>query len=78
MSSDAQEARHARAPAGATPDGAEPLAITLDRASSVPLHHQVASAIEAAIGDGRLTAGQLLEKEVALAARLGISRATAR
>jgi DNA-binding GntR family transcriptional regulator len=56
----------------------EPLRIDLDRTSPVPLYHQVASAIEAAIADGRLPPGQLLENEIALAARLGISRPTAR
>jgi DNA-binding GntR family transcriptional regulator len=56
----------------------EPLRIDLDRSSPVPLYHQVSSAIEAAIADGRLTPGQLLENEIALAARLGISRPTAR
>lgn len=56
----------------------EPLRIDLDRTSPVPLYHQVAGAIEAAIADGTLAPGQLLENEIALAARLGISRPTAR
>ncbi|HQY32709.1 GntR family transcriptional regulator [Actinotalea sp.] len=55
-----------------------PLRIDLDRGSSVPLYHQVAQSIEAAIADGRLPPGDLLESEVAMAARLGISRPTAR
>ncbi|MBU4337607.1 MAG: GntR family transcriptional regulator [Actinobacteria bacterium] len=57
---------------------ADLLHIDLDRTSPVPLYHQVASAIDAAIADGRLPPGQLLENEIALAARLGISRPTAR
>jgi len=56
----------------------EPLRIDLDRSSPVPLYHQVSSAFAAAIADGRLVPGQLLENEIALAARLGISRPTAR
>lgn len=55
-----------------------PLRIDLDRSSPVPLYHQVAAGIEAAITDGRLCAGASLENEIALAARLGISRPTAR
>jgi DNA-binding GntR family transcriptional regulator len=54
------------------------LRIDLDRTSPVPLYHQVAQAIQAAIDDGRLARGELLENEVALAGRLGISRPTAR
>jgi len=56
----------------------QPLRIELDRASPVPLYHQVAEAIGAAIDDGRLGPGELLENEISLAARLGISRPTAR
>lgn len=56
----------------------QPLRIDIDRSSPVPLYHQVALAIDAAIQDGRLTPGTLLENEVSLAARLGISRPTAR
>lgn len=55
-----------------------PLRIDVDRSSPVPLYHQVAEAIEGAITDGRLPAGSLLENEIALAGRLGISRPTAR
>jgi DNA-binding GntR family transcriptional regulator len=57
---------------------AETLRIELDRSSPVPLYHQVATAIEEHIQSGTLTAGDFLENEVALAARLGISRPTAR
>ncbi|MDO8106618.1 GntR family transcriptional regulator [Isoptericola sp. b441] len=56
----------------------QPLRVELDRSSPVPLYHQVAQAIQAAIDDGRLPSGALLENEVSLAARLGISRPTAR
>ncbi|MBB2921255.1 GntR family transcriptional regulator [Cellulomonas cellasea] len=56
----------------------QPLRIDVDRSSPVPLYHQVAVAIESAIEDGRLTPGTLLENEISLAARLGISRPTAR
>ncbi|MCV2395023.1 GntR family transcriptional regulator [Actinotalea sp. M2MS4P-6] len=56
----------------------QPLRIELDRTSPVPLYHQVAQAIQAAIDDGRLAPGELLENEISLANRLGISRPTAR
>ena len=56
----------------------QPLRIDLDRTSPVPLYHQVAEEIQAAIDDGRLTRGELLENEVAMAVRLGISRPTTR
>ncbi len=54
------------------------LRIELDRTSPVPLYHQVTQAIQSAIDDGRLAPGELLENEISLAARLGISRPTAR
>ncbi len=56
----------------------QPLPIKLDRSSPVPLYHQVATAIDAAIQDGRLQPGEFLENELALATRVGISRPTAR
>lgn len=56
----------------------EPLRIDVDRSSPVPLYHQVATAIEAAIDDGTLAPGATLENEVAMANRLGISRPTTR
>ncbi len=56
----------------------QPLRIDLDRSSPVPLYHQVATAIDGAIENGRLQPGEFLENEVALAGRLGISRPTAR
>lgn len=56
----------------------EVLEIELDRSSPVPLYFQVATAIESAIQSGALAPGDPLENEVSLAARLGISRPTAR
>lgn len=50
----------------------------LDHDSPVPLYHQTAQVLEAAIEDGRLPEGTKLEGEVELAARLGISRPTVR
>lgn len=55
-----------------------PLRITIDRSSPVPLYHQIFRSIETAITDGTLPAGTRLENEVSLAARLGVSRPTAR
>lgn len=55
-----------------------PLRIELDRSSPIPLYHQIASSIEAAIDRGDLVAGSRIETELSLAARLGISRPTAR
>lgn len=54
------------------------LQLLLDRASPVPLYFQLASQLQAAVDDGRLTSGDPIENEVALAARLGVSRPTAR
>lgn len=56
----------------------EHLRIDLDRSSPVPLYHQISVAIEEHIRSGELGPGQFLENEIALAARLGISRPTAR
>lgn len=54
------------------------LDITLDRSSSVPLYHQLATSIERAISSGELAAGDRLENEISLTRRLGLSRPTAR
>jgi DNA-binding GntR family transcriptional regulator len=54
------------------------LDIVLDRASPVPLYHQLAQAIEAAIVSGELMPGDRLENEVSLTSRLGLARPTAR
>ena len=52
--------------------------VTLNHSSPVPLYHQAAQALEAAIEDGRLPRGSKLGGEVELATRLGISRPTMR
>ncbi len=52
--------------------------ITIDRDSSIPLHTQVSEPISALILSGELPAGQLLEDEVTLSARLHVSRPTVR
>ncbi|MGW4563597.1 GntR family transcriptional regulator [Streptomyces sp. NPDC004561] len=50
----------------------------LDRTSPVPLYHQIAQQLEAAIGRGLLAPGDLLGNEVGLSVRLGLSRPTVR
>ncbi|GAA2098669.1 GntR family transcriptional regulator [Microlunatus panaciterrae] len=52
--------------------------VVLDRSSPVPLYHQLAQAIEAAITDGHLVPGDRLENELSLTSRLGLARPTAR
>ncbi len=52
--------------------------VRLDHGSPVPLYHQAARVLEAAIEDGRLARGSKLGGEVDLAVRLGISRPTMR
>lgn len=54
------------------------LFLDLDRSGPVPLYHQVASKLEGAIRDQTLPPGSRLENEIALAARLGLSRPTIR
>jgi DNA-binding GntR family transcriptional regulator len=54
------------------------LDIPLDRSSPVPLYFQVAQHLERRIESGDLPVGTLLENEVALADRLGLSRPTMR
>lgn len=54
------------------------LHLDIDRSSPVPLYHQVAQGIEAAIRSGKLAAGSKLDNEVALAAELKLSRPTMR
>ncbi|WP_306188977.1 GntR family transcriptional regulator [Streptomyces sp. MK5] len=65
----------ARAATGSTLDA---LDFVLDRSSPVPLYHQFAQQLEAAIERGTLTPGNLLGNEVDLSARLGLSRPTVR
>jgi DNA-binding GntR family transcriptional regulator len=55
-----------------------PIAVDIDRSSPVPLYHQLAQAIEAAIRDGELAPGDRFENELALASRLSLSRPTTR
>lgn len=52
--------------------------VIIERASPVPLYHQLAEQLTAAIEDGRLSPGDPFENELALAARLGLSRPTVR
>lgn len=54
------------------------LDVVIDRASPVPLYHQLAEQLTAAIDDGRLQPGDPFENEVAIAGRLGLSRPTVR
>jgi len=51
-------------------------AFTLDRASALPLHHQLYDRISQAIGDGRLSPGARLPSTRSLAAQLGVARGT--
>ncbi len=60
------------------PMTAQGLHLAVDRRSPVPLYHQVASQLAAAIDDGTLTAGTKLDNEIALADQLGLSRPTMR
>lgn len=55
-----------------------PVPVTLDRTSAVPLYHQLAVQLEAAIADGTLRPGDAFENELALASRLRLSRPTVR
>lgn len=57
---------------------AKQIDVQLDRSSPVPLYHQLAQAIEAAIRDGHLVPGDRLENELSLTSRLGLARPTAR
>jgi GntR family transcriptional regulator len=50
----------------------------VDRTSPVPLYYQVSQHLERAIASGEIPNGTLLENEVALADRLGLSRPTMR
>ena len=50
----------------------------LERSGPVPLWYQISSRLEQAIADGRLSAGDRIENEVALGERLSLSRPTIR
>lgn len=62
----------------ATRSDAVQIDVRLDRASPVPLYHQLAQAIETAIETGALQPGDRLENELSLTERLGLARPTAR
>ncbi|HUG86810.1 MAG TPA: GntR family transcriptional regulator [Euzebya sp.] len=52
--------------------------VTLDPSSPVPLYHQVARQLQAAVEEGRLGKGDFLPSEIELADSWGVSRPTAR
>lgn len=54
------------------------LVVEIDRASPVPLYHQLAEQMTAAIEDGTLKPGDAFENELSLAERLSLSRPTVR
>ncbi|MEX5258394.1 GntR family transcriptional regulator [Kocuria arenosa] len=54
------------------------LPLAIDKASPVPVYHQLAQAMEGAIRSGALAPDAKLEKESDLAARLHVSRPTVR
>jgi len=56
----------------------EPLPVTIDRFSPVPLYHQLAEQLTSAITAGRLKPGDPFENELALTDRLSLSRPTVR
>jgi GntR family transcriptional regulator len=61
-----------------TPAASVDLPIRLDRYSPVPLWHQIATQLETAIAEGRLTRGDQLENELDLCDRWQVSRPTVR
>lgn len=56
----------------------KPIAVSIDRTSPVPLYHQLAEQLTAAIESGQLGPGDAFENELALADRLALSRPTVR
>ncbi|MGO1592160.1 MAG: GntR family transcriptional regulator [Ancrocorticia sp.] len=52
--------------------------LVLDRDSGTPLYQQIANPLEEAITTGKVEPGRLIEDEVSMAARLSVSRPTAR
>ncbi|MFZ1285898.1 MAG: GntR family transcriptional regulator, partial [Candidatus Phosphoribacter sp.] len=54
------------------------LPVLIDRSSPVPLYHQLAEQLTAAIEDSALQPGDPFENELALADRLDLSRPTVR
>ncbi|MFC9913359.1 GntR family transcriptional regulator [Streptomyces sp. NPDC059862] len=61
-----------------TDSGLAAVRFTVDRTSPVPLYHQLAQQLEAAIERGVLAPGDRLGNEVDLSVRLGLSRPTVR
>ena len=57
---------------------AQPVSVSLDRASPVPLYHQLAEQLSRSITEGNLQPGDAFENELSLAQRLHISRPTVR
>ncbi len=55
-----------------------PIAVLIDRSSPVPLYHQLAEQLTAAIHRGTLGPGDPFENELAMADRLSLSRPTVR
>jgi GntR family transcriptional regulator len=58
--------------------GARLVDLQIDRGSPVPLYHQLAEQLRAAIVDGRLEPGDPFENEMAMCERLSLSRPTVR
>src|SRR4051794_41242052 len=56
----------------------KPVDVRIDRETPVPLYHQLAEQLSAAIANGDLQPGDSFENEVAMADRLGVSRPTVR
>ena len=56
----------------------KPVDVRIDRGTPVPLYHQLAEQLRAAIANGTLQPGDAFENEVAMAERLGLSRPTVR
>jgi DNA-binding GntR family transcriptional regulator len=54
------------------------LPVRIDRASPIPLYHQLAEQLSAAIDSGTLKPGDPFENELSLTERLGLSRPTVR
>ncbi len=57
---------------------AQQVQVTIDRASPVPLYHQLAEQLSRSINEGQLKPGDPFENEVAVAERLQLSRPTVR
>ena len=57
---------------------AKPVDVRINRETPVPLYHQLAEQLSAAIAGGELQPGDAFENEVAMADRLGLSRPTVR